>query len=154
MESRGARHHEEVAVARPSGLLEESGKSCAEAFGLCCWLEDCRLGESVEPCHPGQEANALDRILDDTFVNVTSEGRLLTKADVLVDVKASSNRFVTTSESMIVRLHGDTAVATGIRKTSGLGRGRPFARQERFVDTWLDRNGSWVSLASLSATIA
>ena len=43
-----------------------------------------------------KEANALDRILDDTFVNVTSEGRLLTKADVLVDVKASSNRFVIT----------------------------------------------------------
>jgi hypothetical protein len=152
MESRGGRHHEEVAVARPSGLLEDSGKSCAEAFGLRCWLEDCR--ESVEPCHPGQGCAPLDRILDDTFVNVTSEGRFLTKAKVLAEVKVSSNQFVTTSESMIVRLHGDTAVATGIRKTTGLVRGRPFARQERFLDTWLYKNGSWVSLASLATPIA
>jgi ketosteroid isomerase-like protein len=101
-----------------------------------------------------KDANALDRILDDTFVNVTSEGRLLTKAEVLADVKASSNRFVTTSESMIVRLHGDTAVVTGIRKTTGLVRGRPFARQDRFVDTWLYRNDSWVSIAGLATPIA
>jgi hypothetical protein len=100
-----------------------------------------------------KDANALDRVLDDTFVHVTSEGRLLTKAEVLAEVKASSNRFLTTSENMIVRFHGDTAVATGIRKTTGLLRGRPFARQERFVDTWLYRNGSWVSVASLATPI-
>jgi ketosteroid isomerase-like protein len=100
------------------------------------------------------DANAVDNILDDTFVHVTSEGRLLTKAEVLAEVKAPSNRFVITSESMIVRLHGDTAIVTGIRKTTGLERGRPFARQDRFVDTWLYRDGSWVSIASLATPIA
>lgn len=101
-----------------------------------------------------KDANALDRILDDTFVHVTSEGRILTKAEVLAEVKASSNRFVTTSESMIVRLHGETAIVTGIRKTTGLERGRPFTRQDRFVDTWLYRNGSWVSFASVATPIS
>jgi glucose/arabinose dehydrogenase len=100
-----------------------------------------------------KDANALDRILDDTFVNVTSDGRLLTKAEILADAKASSNRVVTTSESMIVHLHDDTAVVTGIRKTTGLLHGRPFARQDRFVDTWLYKNGSWVSIASLATPI-
>ena len=101
-----------------------------------------------------KDANALDKILDDTFVTVTSEGKLLTKAEVLAEVKMPANRFVTTSESMIVRLHGDTAVITGIRKTTGLAGGRPFARQERFVDTWLYKNGSWVSIASVASPIA
>lgn len=101
-----------------------------------------------------KDANALERILDDAYVSVTSEGRLLTKAEVLANVKASANRLVITSASMIVRSHGDTAVVTGIRKTTGLERGRPFARQDRFVDTWLYRNGSWVSIASLETPIA
>src|SRR4051812_8127813 len=53
-----------------------------------------------------KDATAVDKILDNTFVHVNSEGRPLTKAEVLAEVKAPSNRFVITSESMIVRLHG------------------------------------------------
>jgi len=48
-----------------------------------------------------------------------------------------------------VELHGDTAIITGIFRTTGVERGKPFARRERFVDTWLYRSGQWVSISSL-----
>jgi hypothetical protein len=73
---------------------------------------------------------------------------LLTKAQVLADVKAS-NALQLLTESMAVELHGDTAIITGIFRTTGVERGKPFARRERFVDTWLYRSGQWVSISSL-----
>lgn len=95
-----------------------------------------------------KDPNALARILDDGFVCVSSDGRLLTKAEVLADVKASDTLEVMT-QSMAVHLHGDTAIITGIFRTVGLERGKPFTRRERFVDTWLYRNGQWVSISSV-----
>ncbi len=95
---------------------------------------------------------ALDRILDDAFVYVDPAGRLLTKTDVLADVKASHGmRFG--SEAMVVHLHGETAVVTGIYRMEGLERGKPFVRRDRFVDTWHYKHGSWISIASLATPI-
>jgi ketosteroid isomerase-like protein len=94
------------------------------------------------------DPKALARILDEAFVCVGSDGRLLTKADVLADVKAS-NTLQLLMESMVVHLHGDTAIVTGTFRTVGVERGKPFTRRERFVDTWLFRSGQWVSLASM-----
>lgn len=92
---------------------------------------------------------ALDSILDDAFVYVDSEGTLLTKTDVLSFVK-TSRKLQVSSESMMVRLHGDTAIVTGIYLTKSADHGRPFVRHDRFVDTWRHRNGVWVSIASLT----
>jgi len=95
-----------------------------------------------------KDPRALARMLDDAFVCVASDGKLLTKAEVMADVKASTALQILT-ESMVVRLHGDTAIVTGTFRTKGLERGKPYARRERFVDTWLYRNGQWVSLTTM-----
>jgi ketosteroid isomerase-like protein len=95
-----------------------------------------------------KDPRALARILDDGFVCVSSDGRLYTKADILADVEAAEAMQLL-MDSMAVRLHGDTAVITGIFRTNGIAHGKPFARRERFVDTWLYRNGQWVSISSI-----
>ncbi len=95
-----------------------------------------------------KDPKALERILDAAFVCVSSDGKLLTKADILADVKTSTALQVLT-ESMVVHVHGDTAIVTGTFRTKGVERGKPFERRERFVDTWLHKNGQWVSLTSM-----
>jgi len=95
-----------------------------------------------------KDPKALDRILDRAFISVNSSGRLLNKAEILDDLKASNVLQVLT-ESLVVHLHVDTAIVTGIFLTKGVESGKPFARRERFVDTWLYKNGQWVSIASL-----
>jgi ketosteroid isomerase-like protein len=95
-----------------------------------------------------KDPKALAAILDDAFVCVTSDGKLMTKADVLVDVKTATPAQILT-ESMAVHLHGDTAIVTGTFRTKGVDRGKPFARRERFVDTWLYRNGQWLALTTM-----
>lgn len=95
-----------------------------------------------------RDPKALASILDDGFVCVTSEGKVLTKAEVLADVKTSTALQILT-ESMVVHLHGDTAIVSGSFRTKGVERDKPYTRRERFVDTWLYKNGQWVSIASM-----
>jgi ketosteroid isomerase-like protein len=95
-----------------------------------------------------KDPKALERILDDAFVNVDSDGVVQTKAEVLAEVRASTVvQFLT--ESMVVHLHGNTAIVTGVFLIKGVDHGKPFAQRERFVDTWFYKNGQWVSIAGL-----
>lgn len=100
----------------------------------------------------GRDLKALDAILDDDFVYVDAEGKIFTKPELLVDVKATYGVRVS-SEAMVVHLHGDTAVVTGICQLSGAVRGKPFVRRQRFVDTWRYKGGMWVSIASLATPL-
>ena len=99
-----------------------------------------------------KDPKALERMLDDAFVCVDSNGRLLTKEDAMMDVRTSTVLQILT-ESMAVHLHGDTAIVTGVFLMKGLEHGKPFTERDRFVDTWLYRNGQWVSIASLAMRV-
>ena len=93
-----------------------------------------------------KDPKALERILDDAFVNVDSDGILQTKSEVVAEVRTSTAvQFLT--ESMVVHLHGDAAIVTGVFQIKGVDHGKPYAQRERFVDTWLYKNGQWVSIA-------
>ena len=99
-----------------------------------------------------KDPKALERILDDAFVNIDSDGVVQTKAEVVAEVSTSTIvQFLT--ESMVVRLHGNTAIVTGIFQLKGVDHGKPFAQRERFVDTWFYKNGQWVSIAGLVTRI-
>ena len=99
-----------------------------------------------------KDPKALERILDDAFVNVDSDGILQTKAEVIAEVRTSTVvQFLT--ESMVVHLHGNTAIVTGNFQLKGVDRGKPYAQRERFVDTWFHTNGQWVSIAGLVTRI-
>jgi ketosteroid isomerase-like protein len=99
-----------------------------------------------------KDPKALERILDDAFVNVDSDGRVQTKAEVLAEVKTSTALQILT-ESMTVHLHGNTAIVTGVSLIKGVERGKPYAQRARFVDTWFYKNGQWVSIAGLVTRI-
>jgi ketosteroid isomerase-like protein len=100
----------------------------------------------------GKDLKALAALLDDAFVYVDPDGKMLTKVEVLADVQASRGLQIV-SESMVVHLHGDTAVVTGIYQIKGVDRGKAFVRRDRFVDTWHYTNGAWRSIASLATPI-
>ncbi len=99
-----------------------------------------------------KDLKSLNAIFDDAFVYVDPNGRLMTKAELLADVKESpALQFI--ARAMVVHLHGDTAIITGTYQLKGLERGKPFVRHGRFVDTWRYKNGSWLAIASLSTPI-
>jgi len=100
-----------------------------------------------------KDVKAMDTLLDDAFLNVAPDGRLMTKADVLADVKSASvQQFV--NEAMTAKLHGNTAIVTGIFRMKGIKDGKPYLQRGRFVDVWIYKNGSWVAISSQATPIA
>ncbi len=99
-----------------------------------------------------KDVKMLNDVLDENFVLVDQDGTLLNKAQVLAYVqKATSLRYL--AGEMTVRLHGSTAIVTGTYRLDGIISDRHFERRGRFVDTWLEKEGKWVAIASLSTPL-
>jgi len=91
------------------------------------------------------DTKALGSILDDDIVLVEDDGSLKTKAQFLATVKAAtSNEEQVVPESLTVHVFGKTAIAIGVIGV----KGKSGLRRERFIDTWLNKNGNWVCIAT------
>ena len=98
---------------------------------------------------------ALDLILDDEMVYIDEEGSLLTKIQFLEHTKQGGPQLQTLVTSAVsVRVYGQTALASGTYRVSGVARGKTFQRQGRFIDTWVLKKGSWLCVAAQSTPVA
>lgn len=96
-----------------------------------------------------KDLNTLNVFLADQVVLVSIEGRAQSKAEFLAELQSFHVlRFA--MEDVIVRSHGNTVAVTGLFQMSGVRRGKPFVRQGRFLDSWLNEYGRWQIIASLS----
>ena len=95
------------------------------------------------------DTRALEGILDDQIVLINDDGSIQSKAEFLAGVQpAKSQEQQVAPESMSVRVFGTTAVATGVFRAKGVEAGKPYVRRERFVDTWVNKGGKWVCVAT------
>lgn len=99
-----------------------------------------------------KDLRSLDVVLDDSFIYVGFDGRLLTKTEVMADVKASTVQQFVTSE-MTAHLYGNVTIVTGVFRMKGMEKGKPFLLQGRFTDTWIYRSGNWACVASQATSI-
>lgn len=101
-----------------------------------------------------QDIKALDLLLDDELVEISSDGSILNKSQYIASLTTPKLRFEhIASDSMQVKLYGDSAVVVGVYQESGTKSGKPYLRRERFIDTWINRNGAWKCVASQSTLI-
>jgi ketosteroid isomerase-like protein len=100
-----------------------------------------------------RDKKALGEILHDSIVLVNDDGTLASKGNFLslVESAKSSDDQQAEPESIAVHVFGDTAIATGVFKEKGIENGKTYVRRNRFVDTWVNKNGNWVCVAA-SAT--
>ena len=95
------------------------------------------------------DTRALDALLDDQVVLINDDGSVQNKAEFLKSVRATNSQEQQVApESMSVHVFGDTAIATGVFRAKGMEGGKHYERQERFVDTWINKNGKWVCVAT------
>lgn len=100
-----------------------------------------------------RDTKAVDSLLDESVVLVNDDGSLLSKSAFLAVVREakSSDEEQVTPESIAVHVMGGVAIATGVFRAKGIEGGKPYLRHNRFVDTWVEKNGTWVCI-SASAT--
>lgn len=102
--------------------------------------------------YSSKDLKTLDALLDERFIDIEEDGTLRNRAEFLTHIQMQSAPHYA-MQDLMVRLHGDTAIATGIYQVSGNLHGKEFVRRGRFVDSWLIRNGEWVEIASLSTPV-
>jgi ketosteroid isomerase-like protein len=107
------------------------------------------LEKAWNQAYKAGDTKALDGILDDQIVLINDDGSVQTKAEFLKTVKKSdSQEQQVAPESMSVHVFGNAAIATGVFRAKGVEAGKPYVRRERFVDTWVNKGGKWVCVAT------
>jgi ketosteroid isomerase-like protein len=107
------------------------------------------LEKAWNQAYKAGDTKALASILDNSLILVEDDGSLKTKAQFLESVKLSNgNQEQVAPESLTVRVFGKTAIAIGVIAVKATKGGKPVVRRERFIDTWINKNGSWVCIAT------
>jgi ketosteroid isomerase-like protein len=138
-----------------------SATLCATA--LCAWAQDASdsatkskiiaMEGAWNQAYKSGDARALDALLDNAVVLVNDDGSVQTKVEFLASIKptgsqAGSQEQQVVPESMSVHVFGNTAIATGVFRAKGMEGGKPYVRRERFIDTWVEKGGRWVCVAT------
>lgn len=95
-----------------------------------------------------RDAGAFNRLLAPEFV-YTEDDRVYTKDQLIKEVTTGSDTVTAgRNEDLTVRVHGNTAIATGWLVLVGRGSSGPFERRFRYTDTWLKMGARWRVIAA------
>lgn len=130
---------------------------CLAAMPLLCYgaQESSDSGEirSLElkmlDCYKHHDVEVFASVLDDDFVITFEDGSTYSKTGYLAYSTSSSTR-VEAAEipEMKVRLHGDTAVVTGVYHEKGVDNQKAYDYHDRFTDVWMKKSGKWRLIAA------
>jgi len=136
-----------VLFAATAAFAQNESEAAAQAKVIAlekAWNQAYKLGDT----------KALGGLLDDAIVLVEDDGTIKTKAAFLASVNSTSaNEEQVAPESLTVHVFGQTAIAVGVFAAKGTKGGKPYIRHERFVDTWILKNGNWVCVATNATPI-
>jgi ketosteroid isomerase-like protein len=97
----------------------------------------------------------INSILADDWVVTDPGGRVLTKAQVMVEFDSGERQLESGAiDEVKVRLFGDVAVVTGRTAATGSYQGNRVSVKMRFSDVFVKRNGRWYAVASQATLIA
>jgi ketosteroid isomerase-like protein len=98
----------------------------------------------------------LDRLLVDTLIEISAEGRTYTKAQIIESVKGlpAGVKASIDIEDVEVFDHGDTAVMVYRRIERVDANGQKIETQNRVIDTFIRREGRWRTISSQATRIA
>ncbi len=124
--------------------MKQAKKSPAEAT-----IRD--IEEKWEASVKSHDSSVPQEYLADDFRGVSSKGKLMSKKDLLAELKKDTDAYTSTKAGKVdVRVFGGQfAVATGISTETGKEKdGQEFKRSFRWTDIWVLRNDKWQCVAS------
>ena len=100
------------------------------------------------------DTTAVGKFLADDWVSIDFEGKSITKAESLADMKSGAS----TTQSyeigpMKVRVLGITAVVTGSDTEKSTYKGKDSSGKYVWTDVWVMRDGRWQAVASQSVKV-
>lgn len=100
-------------------------------------------------CYKHRQVEVFATVLDEDFVITFEDGSTYSKSGYLSYAASSSTR-VESAEipEMKIRLHGDTAVVTGVYQEKGIDSQKSYDYHDRFTDVWMKKSGKWRLIAA------
>ena len=97
----------------------------------------------------------LDKIMADDWVNIDFQGKTVTKAETIANLKTGSPATQAAGiGEMKVRIFGDSAIVTGSDTEKSTSKGKDVIDKYLWTDVWVKRNGRWQAVASQSTKVA
>src|SRR5580765_1866381 len=129
-----------VMAASPASSKAQQSSETAEIRALEIKMLDCYKHRQVE---------VFGAVLDEDFVITFEDGSTYSKTGYL-SYSASSSTHVELAEipEMKIRMHGDTAVVTGVYHEKGVDNQRTYDYHDRFTDIWMKKSGKWRLVAA------
>jgi len=88
-------------------------------------------------------------ILDEDFVITFEDGSTYSKSGYLTFSSTYKAKIeVADIPEMKIRLHGDTAIVTGVFHEKGIDGKKPYEIRDRFTDIWMRQSGKWRLVAA------
>lgn len=101
------------------------------------------------------DAEALDRLLADNWMNTNANGTVTTKAQLMALLKSSPFKIMSIeNDDVLIRVYGDAAVVTGRSTSKRVNRDNAVvAGQVRFTRVWAKLGEKWRVVAAQSTLI-
>jgi hypothetical protein len=134
-----------VCASLLSGTAQEAGGGDAGVRAL--------EGERVK-AESRNDNDALDIIFDNALVYI-EDGEVVTKGDYLLRVKSAKRQLQQiVLEAMTVRTVENTAIVVGTYRKTDVKDGKSSLKRWRFVDTWVNKKGSWMLVAAAAVPLS
>ena len=100
-------------------------------------------------CYKHRQVEVFAAVLDEDFVITFEDGSTYSKTGYL-SYSASSSTLVEVAEipEMKVRMHGETAIVTGVYHEKGMDSRKTYDYRDRFTDVWMKKSGKWRLVAA------
>ena len=103
-----------------------------------------RAERELALCYQNSDAACIEQGVMEDYILINSRGKINTRADDLAEAKKGDPKYeIFENHDMKARLHGDSAVVTGVTHTKGISGGQPFGAEFRFADTFVKDHGRW-----------
>jgi ketosteroid isomerase-like protein len=97
----------------------------------------------------------LDWILAEDYMFTSPEGEVLTKAQMLAELKSGEDVVSSVvNHDMKVRVYGDAAVVTGHSTYKETVKGKDISGEYRWTDTWIRVGVRWQCVADHASRVA
>lgn len=101
------------------------------------------------------DAEAIARFVADDWVIVDADGSAIERSRFLGVIESGALTHESMESTAVeVRVHGDTAVVTGITTSKGQFMGEAFTTRERATDVLARVNGRWLCVFSQLTRVA
>ncbi len=100
-------------------------------------------------CYKNRRVEVFAAVLDEDFVITFEDGSTYSKTGYLSYSASSATRVELADISeMKIRMHGETAVVTGVYHEKGMDNQRAYDYHDRFTDVWMKESGKWRLVAA------